>query len=443
VVKLTRYVVSLCLLTLSFGMMIPMITAQTTEVYKVPVYKEVEKGLYAFLKRSIHEAEEAGADAIIFELNTPGGFVDSAEDIANLLDSTSIRKIAYINSEALSAGAYLALHTDEIYMSPSGTIGAAAVIDGSGNTADEKANSAWKAKMKNAAELTGKEPIFAQAMADDSVDLPEYRAPVGKLLTLSSAEALEVGYSKGTVSSFDELLQVTNLAGAKVIETEETFMESLARFITNPIVVPILLSIASLGLIVELYSPGFGVAGTMGLVSLVLFFFGHLVAGLAGYETIIIFVIGVFLIIGEFFLPGGISGILGAAAIIVSIVLAGGDMEQMIIAVIIALTVAIVGMVIIMKFFGRELKVLNKVILSDATSTEKGYVSNKNRVELVGKFAVTMTPLRPAGTIRIDNERIDAVSDGSFVGKDKHVKIIKVEGSRIVVREAVEGEAIE
>lgn len=442
-VKLSRYAISLCLLLLSIGMMIPVVTAQTTEVYKIPVYKEVEKGLYAFLKRSIHEAEEAEADAIIFELNTPGGFVDSAEDIANLLDSTSIRKIAYINSEALSAGAYLALHTDEIYMSPSGTIGAAAVIESSGNTADEKANSAWKAKMKNAAELTGKKPIFAQAMADDSVDLPEYRAPIGKLLTLSSAEALEVEYSEGTVSSFDELLQATNLAGAKVIETEETFMETLARFITSPIIVPILLSIASLGLIVELYSPGFGVAGTMGLISLVLFFFGHLVAGLAGYETIIIFVIGVLLIIGEFFLPGGISGILGAAAIIVSIVLAGGDIEQMIIAVIIALSVAIVGMVIIMKFFGKKLELLNKVILSDATSTEKGYVSNKNRVELVGKVAVTMTPLRPAGTIRIDNERIDAVSDGSFIGKEKYVKIIKVEGSRIVVREAVEGEATE
>ncbi|WP_093060792.1 nodulation protein NfeD [Psychrobacillus sp. OK028] len=423
--------------------MIPVFTAQSSVVYKVPVYKEVEKGLYAFLKRSIDEAEEAGADAIIFDINTPGGFVDSAEKIANLLDSTSIRKISYINSEALSAGAYLALHTDEIYMSPSGTIGAAAVIESSGNTAGEKANSAWKAKMINAAELTGKNPIYAQAMADDSVDLPQYRAPVGKLLTLSSAEALKVGYSEGTVTSFNKLLEVTDLAGAKVVETEETFMESLARFITNPIVVPILLSIASLGLIVELYSPGFGVAGTMGLISLVLFFFGHLVAGLAGYETIIIFIIGILLIIAEFFLPGGISGILGAAAIIVSIVLAGGDIEQMIIAVIIALSVAIVGMVIIMKFFGKGLRVLNKVILSDATTTEKGYVSNKNRVELVGKLAVTMTPLRPSGTIRIDNERIDAVSDGSFIGKDKQVKIIKVEGSRIVVREAVEGEATE
>lgn len=429
------------MLLLSFSIVIPSFSAETTVVYKIPIYEEVEKGLHAFLKRSIHDAEEAGADAIIFDINTPGGFVDSAEKIINLLDSTSIRKIAYINSEALSAGAYLALHTDEIYMSPNGTIGAAAVIESNGNAADKKATSAWKAKMINAAQLTGKDPIYAQAMADETVHLPKYRAPKGELLTLSSAEALEVKYSNGTVSSFEELLKVTNLSGAKVVETEQAFVESLARFVTNPIIVPILLSIASLGLILELYSPGFGVAGTMGLISLGLFFFGHLVAGLAGYESIIIFVIGVILIIAEFFLPFGISGILGVAAIIFSIILAGGDLVQMSIAVLIALTVATIGMVIMMKFFRKGLKALNKVILTDATTTEQGYVSNQNRLDLVGKLALTMTPLRPAGTIRIDNERIDAVSDGSFIGKDKLVKIIKVEGSRIVVREATEGEA--
>lgn len=441
--KLFRYITSICLLLLSFFMIVPSITADAPKVYKIPVYKEVEKGLYAFLKRSINDAEEAGADAIIFEINTPGGFVDSAEDIVNLLDSTSIRKIAYINSQALSAGAYLALHTDEIYMSPNGTMGAAAVIDGSGNAADVKARSAWKAKMINAANRTGKNPIYAQAMADESVDLPEFNAPKGELLTLTSADALKVKYSNGTVSSMEELLEVTKLADAQIIESEQTITETIARFITHPIIVPILLSIASLGLIVELYSPGFGVAGTMGLVSLTLFFFGHLVAGLAGYETIIIFVIGVILLIAEFFLPGGISGILGAAAIITSIILAGGNIVQMSISVLIALTVAIVGMVIIMKFFGKQLKVLNKVILSDATTTEQGYVSNVNRLELIGKVAVTMTPLRPAGTIRIGDERIDAVSDGSFVEKNKQVVIIKVEGSRIVVREISEGEEIE
>ena len=400
----------------------------------------MEKGLYAFLKSSIKTAEEENVDAIIFEIDTPGGFVDAAEDIVNLLDSTSIRKIAYINSEALSAGAYLALHTDEIYMSPNGSIGAAAVIDSSGNAADKKATSAWIAKMINAAERSGKDPRFAQAMADENVDLPEYRAGKGELLTLSSREAVEVEYSEGTVSSFSELLNVTNLSNAEVVEVEQTFLVKLARFISDPIIVPILLSIASLGLILELYSPGFGVPGAMGLIALGLFFFGHLVVGLAGMESLILLGIGVILIIAEFFLPGGISGILGLAAVIGSILIAGGNIVNMGIAVLIAITVAIVGMVIIMKFFKKQLKLLNKIVLTDATTTERGYVSNLNRHDLVGRIAITMTPLRPSGTIRIDNERIDAVSDGSFIAKDKKVIIIKAEGSRIVVREAREGE---
>lgn len=204
---------------------------------------------------------------------------------------------------------------------------------------------------------------------------------------------------------------------------------------------PILLSLASLGLILELYSPGFGVPGTVGLLSLGLFFYGHLVAGLAGYETFVLLALGILLVIAEFFIPGGIIGILGLVAILFSIILAGGNLFYMSVAVLIAITVAIIGMVIIVKFFGKKVRLLNKMILTDATTTEKGYVSNHNRLDLVGKIAETMTPLRPSGTIRIENERIDAVSDGSFIGKDKQVVIIKVEGSRIVVREAREGEA--
>ena len=116
-------------------------------------------------------------------------------------------------------------------------------------------------------------------MVDNSYDYPEFRAGVGKLLTLTPSEAIKVGYSEGTVSSIEELLKETGYENAEVISTKETISESIARFITHPVVVPILLSLAGLGLVVELYSPGFGVPGTMGIVSLLLFFYGHLVAG--------------------------------------------------------------------------------------------------------------------------------------------------------------------
>jgi membrane-bound serine protease (ClpP class) len=412
--------------------------ASTSKVYKVPIEDVVEKGLYAFLQRSFKEAEDAGAKAIILEINTPGGFTDAADQIARLMDESPLRVIAYINNKAISAGAFIALYADEIYMSPTATMGAAQVIDSAGNAADVKAHSVWVADMITAAESKGREPIYAQAMAEPEINLPEYRAGVGKLLTLKADEAKEVGYSDGTVASFNELRKVTGLENADIISTNETFTESIARFVTHPVVVPILLSIAGLGFVLELYSPGFGVAGTMATSSLVLFFYGHLIAGLAGYETIILFLIGVGLVVAEFFLPHGIAGVIGSLAIIGSIIMAGGNPMYMAISVLIAVAIAVTGMVIIMKFFGKKLHLLNKVVLMDTTDTESGYVSNVNRVELLGRIAKTSTALRPSGAIELDGERIDVVSEGSYIAKGISVIIVKVEGSRIVVRESVE-----
>ncbi|UPW81998.1 nodulation protein NfeD [Lysinibacillus sp. Ag94] len=427
----------LIVIWMTFLLAFPLTSAfASSKVYHIPIHNEVERGLHAFLERAFKEAEENYAEAIILDIHTPGGFVNAAGDIAMLMDATDIRTIAYINKDAHSAGAFLALHADEIYMVPNGTIGAAAVIDSAGNAADLKAHSAWVAQMEAAAESkNNRKPIYARAMADASVDLPDFRAGKGKLLTLSASEAEKVGYSNGTVSNFQDLLKATQLNGSDIIPVEPTFAEKLARFITNPIIVPILLSIASLGLVVELYSPGFGVPGIMGLSALGLFFFGHMVAGLAGYETLLLFIVGLALIIAEFFVPGGIVGILGGVLILLSLILAGANMMQMIIAIFIALVVAIIGMVILMKFFGKKLHVLNKLVLMDATTTEEGYVSNVNRTELLGKVGKVITPLRPAGTMLFGSERIDVVSEGGYVDVEKHVEVIKVEGSRIVVRQ--------
>ena len=423
------------LLLLSFLLMLPAIQADTSTVYVIPIEDEVERGLQAFIERGIEEAEDAGAEAIIFEIDTPGGFVDAADGIARLLNKTKLETLAFINQDALSAGAFLALHNDEIYMHPNGRMGAAQVIDQAGNAAADKANSAWLASMRSAAQTADRNPDYALAMADATMELPELGVGEGELLTLDAQEAEQVGYSQGTVSSLDELLALKGYENASVVTVDETFSESLARFLTNPIVVPILLSIAGLGLLLELFTPGVGIPGFIGLTSLLLFFYGHLVAGLAGYESIILLVIGFGLLVAEFIIPGGVAGFLGIAAILGSILLAGGDLKSTAIAVLIAMIVATVGMVIVVKFFGKRLDLFKRIILTDATDTEHGYVSTTNRPELVGKIARAVTALRPSGTIKLDDERIDAVSEGRFIDNGKDVKIIKVEGSRIVVRE--------
>jgi membrane-bound serine protease (ClpP class) len=403
-------------------------------VYIVPIEDTVEKGLNAFLKRAVREAEEDNASAIIFEVNTPGGAVDAAAGIGKLLTTTNIKTVAFINNQALSAGAYISLNTDEIYMVPGATMGSAAIIDQAGNTAGKKAESYWFAAMQSAAKNSERDPIYALAMADENVHLPELGAEKGSLLTLTANQALEVGYAEGIVKNQDELLKRLNLEDAQLKKVDESFAEKLARFITNPIVIPILLSIGSLGLVLELYSPGFGVPGFMGLSALLLFFYGHLVAGMAGYETIILFVIGILLLVAELFLPGGLIGILGFAAILGSFFLASENVIHMGISILIAIIISIVASIFMIKVLGKKMSIFKKIILNDSTNTEQGYVSNVNRVDLLDKQGVTLTQLRPAGKIKIEDEIIDAVSEGAFIQKDQEVKVIKVEGSRIVVR---------
>lgn len=407
-------------------------------VYVIPIEKEVERGLEAFLERSTNEAIESGANHIIFEINTPGGRADAAGHIATILQNLPTPSTSFVINEALSAGSYIALNTDSIYMAPHGTMGASGIINQDGTAADKKAQSAWFAKMKEAAESKGRDPIYAEAMADPDVDLPELGAPKGEFLTLGSRAAVEVEYAEGIVHNRIELLHELGLSQATIVEVEPTLAEEIARFVTSPLVIPILLSVASLGLIVELYSPGFGVAGTMGLIALVLFFYGHIIAGLAGMEAIVLLVLGIILIILEFFVTGGILGLIGVGAVLGALFMSGYDLGHMTLSVAVALVVAVVSAVILYKAIGMERGIFRHIVLRDRTSTELGYVSSVNRLELIGLVGITVTPLRPSGTAVFDHERIDVVSEGSFIDLDKKVKVVKVEGMRVVVRELLQ-----
>ncbi|MDN7226880.1 NfeD family protein [Planococcus sp. N064] len=236
-------------------------------------------------------------------------------------------------------------------------------------------------------------------------------------------------------TAFEETKSASTAPVLQNTGAPETFSSKAAAVLTHPLVVPVLLTIAALGLLLEFFTPGVGVPGIIGLISLVLFFYGHFVAGYAGFGSIALVIIGLGLLFTEFLIPGGILGILGIASILVSVFLAGGSLMSTAISIFIALIAATAGMVIIVKFFGKRPQLFKRLILTDATDTESGYVSAVNRPELIGQIAVTATALRPSGTIVLGEERIDAVSEGRFIDPNKQVKIIKVEGSRIVVRE--------
>ncbi|QHA92639.1 nodulation protein NfeD [Bacillus sp. N1-1] len=433
-----RFFVSVCfmmMVILPFAGNFALSKGEGDLVTFIPVEQEVERGLEAFLKRSIQDAEDQGADHIVLEINTPGGAVNAADNIAKIIKASDVPITAYVSNRALSAGAYIALNADQIIMEPGALMGSAAIIDQSGNAAGKKAESFWHAAMKSAAELNDRDPKYALAMADPDVDLPDYNAPKGELLTLSDQEAVEVGYAEGTAEDRTELLNILNLEEAKISDAEVSIAERIARFVTNPIIIPILLSIGSLGLVLELYSPGFGVPGFMGAGALLLFFFGHMIAGFAGWESLLLLIVGVVLILVEVFIPGfGIFGVLGAIGIVASIVLASGQsMQYVLLAVLIAIAVTIGGSYLFIRIFGYR-GFFKKIILSDSTNTELGYVSNATRNELIGMEGEAVTPLRPSGIADFGDERMDVVTEGGYLPAGTEVKIVKTNGSRVVVR---------
>ncbi|MEH7108631.1 MULTISPECIES: NfeD family protein [Bacillaceae] len=209
----------------------------------------------------------------------------------------------------------------------------------------------------------------------------------------------------------------------------------MTELLTNPLVITLLLSVAGISMVLQLFSPKFGITGIIGILALVLFFYGHYQAGLTGYGTFLLFIMGMVLIFLEFFLPGAVAGTLGVIALILSLFLAGDNTIQMGISIIIAIAVSIAVFFIMIRVLGKKLVLLNKMVLEDSARKEDGYVTNINRTDLLGKEGITLTILRPSGTVIMGNERIDVVTEGDFIEKDMKVKVIKVEGARIVVRE--------
>lgn len=404
-------------------------------VYIIPIEDEVERGLEAFLRRTTKEAIEANADHIIFEINTPGGAVDAADGIGQILQGINIPTTAYIRSRALSAGSYIALFADTIYMNPQATMGASGIINSDGSAAEAKAQSYWREAMGSAAEASGRDRIYAEAMADASIDLPELNAPKGQFLTLGPTKALEVGYSQGTVSHRAELLEVLGLSDAQIVETQTTPAENVARFLTNSIVVSILLTLAGLGFVIELYTAGFGVAGIVSILSLILFFYGHAVAGFAGLEVFVLVLLGIALIITEFFVPGGILGALGLVSIIAALFFASESVFVIGLSLLIALIVSIAVAVILYRKIGFQKGILGHIILFDRMTSDRGYVPAEERTSLVGTHGVALTPLRPAGTGLFGDERIDIVSEGGFISQGQKIEIVQVNGSRVVVKD--------
>lgn len=412
-------------------------------VYVIPVKQTVESGLQSFLERAYKEAEEAKAEHVILVINTLGGKVVNAESIGHFIRESKIPTTAFVEGKAVSAGTYIALNADNIVMQPGSTIGAAAVVDGSGRLLeDPKTISFWTSEMSESAGLQGRDKNIAAAMVDINVSL-DLKDKIGRdkqkgeILSLTASEAEKVGYSEHTAASVDEVVKWLGLEDRTQIEVTPSLAEQTARWLVNPVVMTVLLILGIAGVIIEMLIPGFGVPGIVGILSFGLYFFGHYVAGFAGMESVVLFVIGIALLIIEIFVPSfGILGILGSAALVAGVVTAASDPMTAFISIVIALVAAIILISIYVRM-NRTKGIWNKFILRDKLTTEQGYLSADVKDSLLGLEGTTITPLRPAGTVQIGDNRVDVVTSGEFVDANRKVKVVKAEGTWVVVKEIV------
>lgn len=411
----------------------PSYAATSGEVYVIFIEGTIDNGLLDYVERAYRTAEENGASFVLLEIDTPGGLLDSAVGIYDVIRTSPVETVALVTGEAISAGSLLALSAEKLYMMPGTSMGAAEPRIGT-ETADEKTMSYWKSKLRAAAELHGRDPQVAEAFADARISIPGVTKE-GELLTLSAEEALNLKMTDEIVNSREEALALAGLDEPYFVEVEMSGSEKVVRWITNPYVSPFLLLIGIAGLVLEIFTIGFGVFGAVGILSLVLYFAGHYLAGLAGWGVILLFLTGIiFLLVEAFVTPGfGIFGVLGLGMMVLSIVFVYPSWEQ----AVISLVIAVVGAVLLLLLSIRILPTRaawQRLVLKTDIDTAGGYVAPKADLkELVGKQGIALTPLRPAGSAQIEDQRVDVVTEGEFIEKGSPIKVVKVEGWRVIV----------
>ena len=409
-------------------------------------FQEVNRWYAGYIKKAIDKAYEDKADLIILELDTPGGLLSSALSIKNYIIESDVPVVVYINKNALSAGALISLSAKEIYMSDGSVIGAATPIYVNGNEpkkASEKEVSAMRAAMRASAEANNKNVRAAEAMVDETIVLNRKSDGIDlddkTLLTLSADEAVKINIADKKANSIEEIIKLKGLdKNYTIVDIEEEQYDSVLKFLLNPFILSLLISIGIAGIYLEIKTPGFGVGGVTAIVAFSVFFFAQFLSGDSNLLAPAIFVLGIILLGVEIFLiPGfGVTGILGIIGIVSSIFMSFGinNIAAATLVVFISLIVDIILIILIARFFVKSKDLKRNVILDSDTS---GYNSSVSYNELLNKEGIADTFFRPSGYIIIDNKKYDAISEGEFIDKGSKLKVVLVEGNKIVIKKII------
>ena len=441
-----------------------------TEIHKgdvvvVPVKGEVSPSMFLFLRRAVKAAESSDAAAIIFEMNTYGGQLDSAEQITNLLNRITIPTFTFINTNAGSAGALIALATKHIWMAPVSAIGAAAPIMSNGqdleSTARDKTISYWSALIRGSAMRNGHNPDIGEAFMNKDHEVKIGDRVVhekGSLLTLNAQEASERFGDKplladGIADSIPTLMQKANLNGARAVIAPTGF-ERVAFWITE--LAPLLLLGGILGAYLEFKMPGTTLPGVIAAICFALFFLGHYLAGLAGWEVVGLFVLGVFLVLIEILFLAHSTIVVGVAGVFLMLgsifwamidrypgqqFFPSGDMLRVpVLNLLVALVVAALMIAILARYLPRT-SLYGRFALAAASPSGPSLASVSREFATAfqvrpGTEGKAITVLRPSGKARFGEHVVDVVTEGDFIAADSPIAVVSANGMRVVVKAA-------
>ena len=426
-------------------------------VYRVPIEGIIDLGLPPFIQRTLEDAESNEATAVIFDINTFGGRVDAATQIKDAILGADILTIAFINRRAISAGALISLSCEKIYMTGGGLIGAATAVDMTGKKGSEKVISFMREEMASTAEKRGRSKEIARGMVDeeltfthlviggDSIKVDDIEGRKdGKLISLTTEQALKYKIADGTAENMEALLDSLGYSSFKTIETTENWSEAIVRFLTNPVVASLLTTFGFLGILFELQSPGWGIPGFVGLACLILSLSASYIAQLATMSDMLFVLTGLALILLEVLvIPGfGIAGLGGIGLMIYGLYLlllpdipVGEEvLGQAMDGFLIGLVGAVIGLVRLVKLMIKT-KFWEQLTAPDTQKKEDGYSNTLGWESLQGETGIADTDLHPSGWVRVKDQRIFVVSEGEFIEEGKEIKILSVDGNRVLVRE--------
>jgi len=399
--------------------------------------------------KALEEARELGADLILIHMNTYGGMLESADSIRTAILNSGIPFWVFIDNNAASAGALISIACDSIYMRKGASIGAATVVNQTGEALPDKYQSYMRAMMRATAEAKGRDPEIAQAMVDPRIVIPGI-VDSGRVLTFTTSEAMANGYCEGEAETVEEVLAQAGIRDYRIVRQELSGMDKIIGFLINPFISGILIMIIIGGIYFELQTPGIGFPSAAALLAALMYFAPLYLEGLAEHWEILLFIGGLILLAVEIFaLPGfGVAGIGGIILIVGGLTLAMIDnigfepstfplkgVVRAFFTVIISSFLAIVlsfwlgqKMLTSPRFFGH-------LALDTTQQRSEGYLAVAEEYRsLVGRSGTAYTILRPAGKVEVDGDILDATAETGYIDQGTPVEVVGYLNAQLIVR---------